>query len=75
MWKDPMGANDGATRASRQDAQALLNGGFTIHQALALVQLRQGWRPRVAEECHSIRTPEASLAFARWLYAAGVLRS
>ena len=59
----------------RRDAQALLSGGFTVHQALALVHLREAWKPRLMLECFAQRRAHGPLAFARWLYRQHVLQS
>ena len=59
----------------RQEAQALLNGRFTVRQATALVRLREAWKPQLAEECQAPQRASAALAFARWLYRNRVLHS
>lgn len=60
---------------ARPEAQALIKGHFTVHQAIALVRLREVWKPRLAEECQAPQRVAAALAFARWLYVNAVLRS
>ncbi len=59
----------------RREAKALLNGGFTTNQAVALVRLRESWKPWFAGECRAPAPKAPRLEFARWLYSSHRLRS